>query len=116
MSRISSNNASRRLNPKTIVFFLSLILFVVLFALIFGDKGLFEIIRKEKQIRYLKERIERLEHRKKELMEQILELKNDPNALERIAREELWLMKQNEKVIVIDRDTSGETSPDGKKK
>jgi len=102
MGRFFSTDGSRKVNPRTIVLFLSLVIFIILFALIFGDKGLFEIIKKEREINRLKDQIEYLREQKRELIQQIIQLKDDPYALEKIAREELWLMKKNERVIVIE--------------
>ena len=117
MAKNSLNRNTKRLNSKTIIFFVSLIAFIILFALFFGDKGLFEILKKEKQIKSLQLEIEHLKEEKKDLIQKIIKLKNDPYALEKIAREELWLMKENEKVIVIQKDpqSQGKKKDNGKK-
>jgi cell division protein FtsB len=70
-------------------------------AFIFGDRGLLEIIKTQKQIRVLKQTIKELESEKSKLSEEIDMLRENPLALEKKAREKLWLMKKNEKVIVL---------------
>lgn len=48
--------------------------------------------------------IERLEKKKNHLERQIEELKENPKAIEKKAREELWLMDPDEIVIVKEKD------------
>ena len=80
-----------------IIFFL----FILLMTFFFGDRGIIEIIRTKKEIRALQESIVELEAQKRSLTTDVQELRDNPLALEREAREKLWLMKKNEKVIVI---------------
>jgi cell division protein FtsB len=70
-------------------------------AFIFGDRGLLEIIKTQKQIKVLKQTIKDLESEKLKLSKEIDMLRENPMALEKKAREKLWLMKKNEKVIVL---------------
>lgn len=88
---------------KGFLLILALIIFILLLTFFFGDSGILEIIKTRDQIAELKENIDRLEKEKKKLTAEIEELKNNPMALEKKAREELWLMKKNEKVVVIVR-------------
>jgi cell division protein FtsB len=80
-----------------IIFFL----FILLMTFFFGDRGIIEIIRTKREIRALQESIVELETQKRSLTSDIQQLRDNPLALEREAREKLWLMKKNEKVIVI---------------
>ena len=92
-------------------------LLVVLFSLIlvlaffFGDGGVIEIVQAQTRIDELRSDITRLEKEKEELIKEIEELKRNPMALEKKAREKLWLMKKNEKVVVIIRDEKKTTPP-----
>jgi cell division protein FtsB len=70
----------------------------------FGDSGIIEIIKDRNKIEDLRKSIARLEKERETLIKEIEELKNNPLALEKKAREDLWLMKKNEKVVVIVRD------------
>lgn len=83
-----------------IIFFL----FILLLTYFFGDKGIIEIMKTQKEIRALETSIQELEARKRSLTSEVKQLREDPLALEREAREKLWLMKKNEKVIVIVKD------------
>jgi cell division protein FtsB len=70
-------------------------------AFVFGDRGLLEIIKTQKQIIALQQTIKELESEKLKLSKEIDMLRENPLALEKKAREKLWLMKKNEKVIVL---------------
>ncbi len=80
---------------------LVLFVFILILAFFFGEGGLFEIIKAQKQIDGLKTNIIKLEKEKEALVKEIEYLKKNPMALEKKAREKLWLMKKNEKVVVI---------------
>lgn len=80
-----------------LVFFL----LILIMAFIFGDRGLLEIIKIQKQIKVLQQTIKELESEKLKLSKEIYMLRENPLALEKEAREKLWLMKKNEKVIVL---------------
>lgn len=78
-----------------------LFIFILVMSFFFGDSGIIEIIRVQEKIENLKTSIARLENEKAALTEEVAKLENNPLALERKAREKLWLMKKNEKVVVI---------------
>jgi cell division protein FtsB len=80
---------------------LGFFLLILIMAFIFGDRGLLEIVKTQKQIRDLKETIKELESEKSKLSKEIDMLRENPLAIEQKAREKLWLMKKNEKVIVL---------------
>jgi cell division protein FtsB len=73
---------------------------VFLIASFFGRKGLIEIYRARKNYAALLEEIERLKAERSRLENEIKELMTNPKAVELEAREKLWLMKKDEKVIV----------------
>lgn len=83
---------------------IALVVFVLILTFFFGDSGIIEIIKTRIKIEELRESIAHLEKEKEKLFKEIGELKKNPLALEKKAREELWLMKKNEKVVVIVRD------------
>jgi len=90
---------------------LALLAGLVLYAFIFGQNGWLEIRNSRQRIQELEQSVGVLEEENKDLEEEISDLKKDPLALERKAREELWLMKPNEKVIVLIRPEK--PNPDG---
>jgi cell division protein FtsB len=74
---------------------------VFLIASFFGERGLIEIYQTQKKKSALVEEKERLLREKKKLEREIEELKTNPEAVERKAREKLWLMKPDEIVILL---------------
>ena len=76
-----------------LVFFL----LILIMAFIFGDRGLLEIIKTQKQIKALQQTIKELESEKLRLTKEIDMLRENPLALEEKAREKLWLMKKKRK-------------------
>jgi cell division protein FtsB len=78
-----------------------LFIFIVILAFFFGEGGIVEIIRSRSKIEELRMTIAQLEKERDTLLKEIEELKKNPMALEKTAREKLWLMKKNEKVVVI---------------
>ncbi len=77
------------------LFFLALLI-----SSVFGKKGLLEIHRAKKNYKSLLQEVERLEQKKNRLCREIEELEKNPLAVDREAREKLWLLKPEEKVIV----------------
>jgi len=76
-------------------------LLVVLFITsLFGKKGLIEIYRARKNYASLEKEIERLKQEKSRLEREIAELEKNPKAVERAARDQLWLVTPDEKVLV----------------
>jgi phosphomannomutase len=66
--------------------------------------SLLEIMKTQKQIKILQQTIKELESEKLRLSKEIDMLRENPLALEEKAREKLWLMKKNEKVVVLVKD------------
>ncbi|MDY0296670.1 MAG: septum formation initiator family protein [Acidobacteriota bacterium] len=86
---------------KAFLLLLTLLLFILLLTFFFGDSGIIEIIQAQKRIEELEQRVVALEGQRDALQREIEQLRRDPRSLEAIAREKLWLMKKDEKVIVV---------------
>ena len=97
---------------KGLVLLLAFLLFILILSFFFGDRGIIEIIKTRRQIAQLEQSIRRLEAENERLSEEVRQLRDNPQALEKAAREKLWLMKKNEQVVVIA--PAGEKSPNGK--
>lgn len=82
--------------------------FILILAFFFGDAGIIDIMRSRNKIEQLQKEIDSLKKQKEDLIKEIHYLENNPEALERKAREKLWLMKKNEKVVVIVKDKKKE--------
>ncbi len=92
-------------------------IFILILAFFFGDAGILEISKVRGKIEQLKKNVAVLEKEKQTLLNEIEQLKKNPMALEKKAREQLWLMKKNEKVVVIvkEKDKPKETETENKK-
>ncbi len=80
------------------------LLVILLITSLFGKKGLMETQRARKGYESRVEEKVRLEERKARLLKEIEQLERDPRAVEREAREKLWLMKKDEIVVVKKHD------------
>jgi|GEM_PF-828834 len=89
------------IRSKAFLLLLTLLLFILILTFFFGDSGIIEIVQAQKRIEELEKRIVVLEKRRNELQSEIEQLRRDPRSLEAVAREKLWLMKKDEKVIVV---------------
>jgi cell division protein FtsB len=97
----SRKKESSLLQSRGLPLLLAFFLFILVLAFVFGDRGIVEIVRTKKQIRALQLTIRDLEIEKRKLTREIALLRENPMALEKKARESLWLMKKNEKVAVL---------------
>lgn len=89
------------------------IILLILFQLFFlRDEGLSSLLQLKQEIRDMKTHIARLEMEKAELESERDRLLNDPDYLERIARERFRMAKPGEKVFHVV--TESKKSPGGK--
>lgn len=81
---------------------------------VFGARGIIENTAIEREHARLRTRIEELRTGNEELIGQIKRLREDPTAIEELAREELELMKDGELLIILrDAPESGPTAATG---
>ena len=66
-----------------------------------SDRGLLEVRKKGFRLAELEEKIEALESDNADLIDEIQTLRSDPAEIERLAREELRLVKPGEVVLII---------------
>ncbi len=94
-----------------------LVAFILILSFFFGDSGFLDIRSKRNEIEARKAQLEKQKEERDQLAEEVNALESDPLALERTARERLWLMKKNEKVIVLlDPDEQKKKRPDRNEK
>jgi cell division protein FtsB len=74
---------------------------VFLIASLFGERGLIEVYQTQKKKSTLVQEKVELITAKRKLEREIEELKTNPKAVEKKAREKLWLMKPGEIVILF---------------
>lgn len=79
---------------------LGFLFFVLLITSFFGQKGLIKIRQAQRKPKALLQEISELEKEKRKLEKEIEELEKNPKAVEMEARKKLWLMKQDEIVVI----------------
>lgn len=89
------------LRRRLVILGLSFFFLVLFAASFFGKKGLIEISRSRREYKALLQDMQRLESEKSRLEKEIKELETNPKAVEKKAREKLWLMKEDEMVLII---------------
>ena len=89
--------------PRPFLLFLLLFGTAMVAISLFGDQGLFAYRSLVAQQRQLRLDVVTLESREQELTRQIHDLRSDPAAIERIARQKLGLVKPGETVIQLPR-------------
>jgi cell division protein FtsB len=68
---------------------------------IFGQNGYLALRRQQKELQTLQQQIEQLKLENEQLDKQIKALKSDPAAIERLAREQMHLVKPGEKIYML---------------
>ena len=92
--------AGPNLRRKIVIGAAGFLLLVLVLTTVFGKKGLLEIGRARREYASLVRQVEALRREKTRLEREIAELKANPKAVERDAREKLWLAQPDEKVII----------------
>lgn len=72
----------------------------MLLLAVFNEKGAIEVNAQAKKLRTIESEIGKLDNENKQLTSDIQALRSDPNAIEKLAREELKLVKPGEIVLV----------------
>jgi cell division protein FtsB len=67
---------------------------------VFNDKGLVEVRAQANKLSVVEGEIRKVENENKQLTAEIQALRSDPNSIEKLAREELKLVKPGEIVLV----------------
>jgi len=77
-----------------------LLTLAVLVLAVFNDKGLLQVRNQSKKLTTVQEDVLQLDAENKQLTKEIQALRTDPTTIERLAREELKLVKPGEIVLV----------------
>jgi cell division protein FtsB len=72
----------------------------MLLLAVFNDKGLIEVHDRAKKLSAIESEIGKVDSENKQLTAEIQALRSDPNTIEKLAREELKLVKPGEVVLV----------------
>lgn len=72
----------------------------VLVLTVFNDRGLLQVHTQSKKLAAIETEVTEIESENKQLTKEIRALRTDPSTIERLAREELKLVKPGEVVLV----------------
>lgn len=78
-----------------------ILLFVLILSTFFGKKGLLQIREARRLQLELQAEIARLKKEKEKIEKEVNELRHNPVMIEEEARKKLWLMKPEEKVLIL---------------
>ena len=75
-----------------------MIAFLLMFGVFafFGEKGIFNLLRLQKEVVRIKEKNSKLEEENRQLKEEVKRLQSDKRYIEEIARKELGMVKEGE--------------------
>lgn len=77
------------------------LLFVLILSTFFGKKGLLQIREARRLQLELQAEIARLKQEKEKIEKEVDELRHNPVMIEEEARRKLWLIKPEEKVLIL---------------
>ena len=86
---------------RVLVFILIFLLIVGIFSF-FGEKGIFNLLRIQKEVARIKEKNAKLEEENRKLREEVKHLQTDRRYIEEIARKELGMVKEGEIIYQFD--------------
>ena len=79
---------------------IGLLTFAMLLLAVFNDKGALQVHMKAQQLATVQDEVTKIESENQQLAAEIKALRHDPTTIERLAREELKLVKPGEIVLV----------------
>jgi cell division protein FtsB len=104
----------RRRGRRALQYLLLFIGCVLLIDALVGEKGLLAMMKARQQYRVLEQSLARARSENARLREEARSLREDPAAIEEIARRELGLIKPGEKLFIIKDITSPNSNQHGR--
>lgn len=80
---------------------LFVICLVILVYAVLGDQGFLHLHRLQGELRDLQQQVAEIEDENRKLREEIKRLKSDPECIERLARQELGMLRENETLFLF---------------
>ena len=109
MDKRSWDAASLRRNA---VYFLALVCIALVVHEIFGTHGLLAWLQEKREVENLHQQIRQLQQENDQLDKQIKALKSDPKVIERLAREQIRLVRPGETVYTYsEKDAKNDQAP-----
>lgn len=106
--REDKGRAAHGLRKKATTLFSVIAVIALVVGSLFGDRGILQLLRQRERTEALAREIEQLREENRMLAEEIVSLRRDPAAVERLAREQLGLARPGESVFVLrDAETEG---------
>jgi cell division protein FtsB len=87
-------------------YFIALAFFLLLLQDVFGNHGILAMHRSKKQIEKVQSDTTKLDQENRDMQQKIQELKTDPSAIERIARDRMGLARPGELIFRMPDDKS----------
>lgn len=100
---------------KFMVLVVGLALLALAVHTLFGKGGYLDLRRRQAELEQLRQEVKDLQEENRRLTEQIKELKSNPDAIERVAREQLKLARPNETVITLPEKSESDKKPPERK-
>jgi cell division protein FtsB len=102
-SRPRASRAESSLKRKALSLALFLILAASILNALFGDRGFIEMLKARRELQALQQEIADIDAENQRLLEEVRDLKTSPLAIEKLAREELGLVKPDEVILLIEK-------------
>lgn len=96
-----TSSSPKRRRQRMVQYLVLLVGCVVVIDALVGDKGLIAMIKSRQQYRALEGALGRVTAENAQLREQARRLREDPTAIEEIARRELGLIRPGEKLFIV---------------
>ncbi|MGZ3605139.1 MAG: FtsB family cell division protein, partial [Thermodesulfobacteriota bacterium] len=95
------------MRKKRVLLFVLLLLLILGIFTFFGEKGIFNLLRIQKEVAGIKEKNLKLEEENQKLREEVKRLQTDRRYIEEIARKELGMVKEGEIIYQFDTPSKG---------
>jgi cell division protein FtsB len=99
--RDEKGRGTHGLRKKATTLFSVIAVIALVVGSLFGDRGILQLLRQRQRTEVLAQEIEELREENRALADDIVALRRDPAAVERLAREQLGLARPGESVFVL---------------
>jgi cell division protein FtsB/cell division protein DivIC len=104
----------KKLSKKRVLLLILFLLLIFGFFTFFGDKGIFHLLRLQKELGRIKEMNTKVEEENQKLREEVRRLQHEKRYIEEIARRELGMVKEGEIIYQFDSPNDEKQNSKGK--